>query len=77
MVRDRQKMRTDGQNGRTDDAKTISLRLRRGIKIWVENSVFAIQYIENVLLKCFPPVTKLILLHTVVVLHFTHYIKMV
>ena len=23
---------TDGRNGRTDDAKTISLRLRRGIK---------------------------------------------
>ena len=49
-------------------------------KIWVENSVFAIQYIEN--RKSFtevlspPPVTKLILLHTVVVLHFTHYIKM-
>ena len=24
-------------------------------KIWVENSVFAIQHIENVLLKCSPP----------------------
>ena len=24
--------RTDGRNGRTQDAKTISLRLRRGIK---------------------------------------------
>ena len=33
MVPDRQKVRTDGRNGRTDDAKTISLRLRRGIKI--------------------------------------------
>ena len=36
MVPDRQKVRTDGQtewtDGRTDDAKTISLRLRRGIK---------------------------------------------
>ena len=36
MVPDRQKVRTDGRNGqadgRTDDAKTISLRLRRGIK---------------------------------------------
>ena len=35
MVPDRQKVRTDrrtdGQNGRTDAAKTISLRLRRGI----------------------------------------------
>ena len=35
MVPDRQKVRTDGRNGRTDrrmdDAKTISLRLRRGI----------------------------------------------
>ena len=47
-------------------------------KIWVENSVFAIQLIEN--RKSFtevlsPPVTKLILLYTVVVLHFTHHIK--
>ena len=40
MVPDRQKVRTDGQtewtdgqtDGCTDDAKTISLRLRRGIK---------------------------------------------
>ena len=36
MVQDRQKVWTDGRNGRTDgctdDAKTISLRLRRGIK---------------------------------------------
>ena len=31
MVPDRQKVRTDGRNGRTDAAKTISLRLRRGI----------------------------------------------
>ena len=53
------------------------------LKIWVENSAFAIQHIEN--RKRFtevpspppppPPVTKLILLHTVVVLHFTHHIK--
>ena len=34
MVPDRQKVWTDGQNGRTDDAKTISLRLRRGIIIY-------------------------------------------
>ena len=27
---------TDGQNGRTDDAKTISLRLLRGITIMVD-----------------------------------------
>ena len=48
MVPDRQKVWTDGRNGRTDgrtewtagktdgrtdDAKTISLRLRRGIKM--------------------------------------------
>ena len=32
MVPDRQKVRTDGQTEWTDDAKTISLRLRRGIK---------------------------------------------
>ena len=32
MVPDRQKVWTDGRNGRTDDAKTIFLRLRRGIK---------------------------------------------
>ena len=37
MVPDRQKVwmdgRTEGMDGRTDDAKTISLRLCRGIKI--------------------------------------------
>ena len=37
MVPDRQKVRTDGRkgqtDGRTDDAKTISLGLRRGITI--------------------------------------------
>ena len=33
MVPDRQKMRSDGRNGRTDAAKTISLRLRQGIII--------------------------------------------
>ena len=32
--------------------------------------------LKKVLLKCFPPVTELILSHTVVVLHFTHHIKM-
>ena len=38
--------------------------------------LFNIKKIETVLLKCSPPpVTKLILLHTVVVLHFTHHIK--
>ena len=38
--------------------------------------LFNIWKIENVLLRCFPPpVTKLTLLHTVVVLHFTHHIK--
>ena len=43
MVPDRQKVQTDGRtegmdgrtNARTDDAKTISLRLRRGITIIV------------------------------------------
>ena len=48
-------------------------------KIWVENTIFVIQHIGN--RKSFtevlsPPVTKLILLHTVVVLHLTHHIKM-
>ena len=38
--------------------------------------LFNIWKIEKVLLRCFPPVTKLILLHTVVVLHFTHHVKM-
>ena len=38
MVPDRQKVRTDGRNGRKDDTKTISLQLRRGIKIWEECS---------------------------------------
>ena len=41
-------------------------------------TVFAIQHIGD--RKCFTevisPVTKLILLHTVVVLHFTHHLKM-
>ena len=35
MVPDRQKVWTDGGNGRTDDAKTISHRLRRGIISWI------------------------------------------
>ena len=42
------------------------------------NSVFAIQHKENrkkFYWSAFPPVTKLILLHTIVVLHFTHHIK--
>ena len=52
------------------------------LKNMVENSVLAIQHIEN--RKSFtevlpppppPPVTKLILLHTVEVFHFTHHIK--
>ena len=48
------------------------------LKIWVENTVFAIQHIGN--RKSFtevlsPSVTKLILLHTVVVLHLTHHKK--
>ena len=30
MVPDPQKVRTDGMDGRTDDVKIISLRLRRG-----------------------------------------------
>ena len=34
MVPDRQKVRTDGMDGRTDDAKTISLRLCWGIIRW-------------------------------------------
>ena len=37
MVRaDKKCGRTDGRNGRTDDAKTISLRLCRGIKIAIQ-----------------------------------------
>ena len=46
-------------------------------KIWVENSVFAIRLIENRkrFTEVLSPLTKLNLLHTVVVLHFTHHIK--
>ena len=56
----------------------FSLDISSYLKIWVEKPVFAIQHIEN--RKSFtevlsPPVTKLILLHTVVILHFTHHIK--
>ena len=49
------------------------------LKIWVENTVFAIQHKGN--RRSFtevlppPPRDKLILLHTVVVLHLTHHIK--
>ena len=47
-------------------------------KIGVENSVFAIQQIENRkrFTEVLPPtpVTKLILSHTAVVLHYTHHI---
>ena len=44
MVSDRQKVRTDG---RTDDAKTISLRLCRGIK--TEGEAQGIQHIPTAL----------------------------
>ena len=48
------------------------------LKIWVENSVSAIQHIGNRkrLLGASPPLIKLILLHTVVALHYIHHIKM-
>ena len=39
MVPDRQKVWTDGMDGRTDDAKTISLRLCRGIINKLEHAV--------------------------------------
>ena len=42
MVPDRQKVQTDGMDRRTDAAKTISLRLRRGIKIKV---VYLLNYL--------------------------------
>ena len=47
-------------------------------KIWVENSVFAYKIEKSFteVLPPHPPMTGLILLHTVVVLHFTHLIKM-
>ena len=53
-------------------AKCFSHWTSTDLEIWVENSVFAIQHIRN--RKSFfevppPPVTKLMLLHTVVVLH--------
>ena len=59
-------------------AKSFSHWTSTYLKIWVENPVFAIQHIEN--RKSFTevlsaPVTKLILLHTVVVLHFSHHMK--
>ena len=52
MVPDRQKMRTDRTdrpNGPTDDAKTISLRLCRGIIIlveWVNHGPFEPNYFQ-------------------------------
>ena len=43
---------------------------------WVENSVSAIQHIENrKRLWGASPLIKLILLHTVEILHYTHHIK--
>ena len=53
MVPDRQKVRTDGRmdgrtewtDGRTDDAKTISLRLRRGIIKHIK--CFALSYMYS------------------------------
>ena len=54
MVPDRQKVRTDGRtewrDGRTDDAKTISLRLRRGITI-LEKMIFIKSYLNKLTLK--------------------------
>ena len=60
-------------------AKEFSRWTSTYLKIWVETPVFAIQHIENRLsftgvLPPPPPVTKLILLHSVVVLHFTYHI---
>ena len=48
------------------------------LKIWVKKTVFAIQHIGNRIsfTEVLSPVTKLIFLHTVVVLHLTHHIKM-
>ena len=49
---------------------------RYQLKIWIESSVFAIQHKENRkrFTEVLPPMTELILLHTVVVLHRTHHI---
>ena len=48
------------------------------IKIWFDNCFCKTTYWKKktFFLSAFPPVTKLILLHTVVVLHYTHNIKM-
>ena len=62
-------------DGRTDDGRTTDARVT-GILIAHLGAFGSGELkIEKVLLKCFPPVTKLILLRTVVVLHFTHHIK--
>ena len=49
MVPDRQKVRTDGRtewmDRRTDDAKTISLRIRRGIIIILRDNCFCISFV--------------------------------
>ena len=56
----------------------FSLDKKYQSKIWVENTVFAIQHMGN---RFFftevlpPPVTKLILLHIVEVLNLTHHKK--
>ena len=52
MVPDRQKVRTDGMDGRTVDAKTISLRLRGGIIFSVRlkkkiNKCFSGHFLKN------------------------------
>ena len=47
MVPDGQKMRTGGMDGRTEDAKTISLRFRRGIITLVALIFFMVDILEK------------------------------
>ena len=66
MVPDRQKVRTDGMDGRTDrrtdDAKTISLRLRRGIISIIGEQEKKINYLfEGEIEKSVPPGSPLVI----------------
>ena len=59
-------------------AKVLFLIDKYQLKKWVENTAFAIQHIGNrkSFTEVLSPVTEQIFLHTVVVLHFKHHIKM-
>ena len=52
MVPNGQQVWTDGWNGRTDDAKTISLQLRQRVKSVLANAQFELDHKVPVKFEC-------------------------